>query len=105
MTGSTINIGSAKSLNLTDDGDYIAHYVELSDVLYGNDDVVISHSSPLDTGIYSDNEVYAVITNNNDSSIIGQFTIGVQKIDNFTGVFGLIPTTDLQPTTEMSDYG
>ena len=43
ITGNTINIGSAKSLNLTDDGDYIAHYLELSDVLYNADDVVISH--------------------------------------------------------------
>ena len=105
MTGGAIDIGSAKSLNLTDDGDYVAHYLELSDVLYNNDDIVISHTSPLDTGIYSDNEVYAVITNNTDTSIIGQFTIGIQKINDFTGTFGLIPTTDLQPTTEMSNYG
>ena len=61
--------------------------------------------SPLNTGIYSDNEVYAVITNNTDSTIFSQFTIGVQKINDFTGTFGLIPTTNLQPTTEMSDYG
>ena len=104
MSGTTIDIGSAKSLNLTDNGDYIAHYLELSNVLYDNNDVVISHSSPLDVGVYSDNEVYAIITNNTSASINGQFTIGVQKINDFAGAFGLIPTTDLQPTTEMSDY-
>ena len=105
MEGIALNIGSAKSLNLTDDGDYVAHYLELSDVLYNNDDIVISHSSPLDTGIYSDNEVYAVITNDTASTISSAFTIGVQKINDFTGTFGLIPLTNLQPTTEMSDYG
>lgn len=105
IEGNAINIGNAKSLNLTNNGDYVAHYLELSDVLYNNEDIVISHASPLDTGIYSDNEVYAVITNDTAATISSAFTIGVQKIDDFTGTFGLIPTSDLQPTTEMSTYG
>jgi hypothetical protein len=80
-------------------------YTELSNVTYNIDDIIISHASELNIGVYSDNEVYAIINNDTAATISSAFTIGVEKINDFTSTLGLMPDTNLQPTTEMSTYG
>ena len=105
LTGTISATGNAKSLNLTGNDDFVVDYVEYSSVSLNLADVVMSHASELNIGIYSDNEVYAIITNDTAATISSAFTIGVEKIHDFTSTLGLVPTTNLTPTTEMSTYG
>jgi hypothetical protein len=105
LSGTISDTGTDKSLNLTGNDDFDVNYVEYSSVTFNLADVVISHASELNIGIYSDNEVYAIITNDTAETISSAFTIGVEKINDFTSTLGLMPDTNLQPTTEMSNYG
>jgi hypothetical protein len=105
MTGTSVVDSSAKSLNLSDEGTYNAYYAEFSPVSYNINDVIISTDDCLELGLYSNDSVYAIITNNTDNSINGSFIICVQEIEGSASFIGLTPTTDLQPMTEMSNYG
>lgn len=105
LSGTISGTGIAKSLNLTGNDDFEVDYIEYSGVTFNLADVVISHASELNIGIYSDNEVYAIISNDTAATISSAFTIGIEKINDFTSTLGLMPDTNLQPTTEMSDYG
>lgn len=85
LSGTISDTGTAKSLNLTGNDEFTVNYTEYSSVTFDLNDVVISHASQLNIGIYSDNEVYAIITNDTAATISSAFTIGVLKINDFTG--------------------
>lgn len=53
----------------------------------------------------TDNRLSVLMTNNSGTAQDVDFVVIYEEIGERSGIFGLTPSTFLEPTTEMSDYG
>lgn len=104
FTGLIQYLGVSRSLNQTIDNGYRAFYNEFSNVIFTQDNVILSGQAPINFGVYSDNDVYIIIQNNTSETVSDSFSVGLQSVGTFTTPFGLSADTVLTATTEMSIY-
>lgn len=104
FTGLIVKLGNSKALNQSVDNGYNAYYERYTNLVFSEDDVILSGGAPMTHGMYSDNDIYIVITNNTASIIADSFSAGLQSVGSFTVPYGLSANTLLTETTEMSIY-
>ena len=104
FTGLLVKLGGSKSLNRSVDIGYKAYYAEYKNLTLNDDDVILSGAAPFSYGIYSDGDIYIVITNNTTSTVTDAFSAGLQSVGDFAVPYGLSASTVLSATTEMSIY-
>jgi hypothetical protein len=104
FTGLLVKLGGSKALNQSIDNGYRAFFERWDNVIYLDDDVILSGMAPLNVGVYSDHDVSVIIKNNTSSAVSDSLSVGLQSVGDFTLPYGLSPDTILTPTTEMSIY-
>ena len=104
FTGLLLSLGSSRSLNQSIDNGYHAYYGRYGNLVFSDDEVILSGRAPMIHGIYSDGDVYIMIQNNSDSIVSDAFSAGLQSVGDFTTPYGIQADTYLTPTTEMSTY-
>ena len=104
FTGLILLLGSSRSLNLSVDNGYRAFYDKFKDPVFADSDVILSGQAPINTEVFSENDVFIVVKNNTLNTVTDNFSVGLQSVGAFTAPFGLTATTVLTPTTQMSIY-
>lgn len=103
--GTSFDIHQSRSMNFKIQSDYIAFAQEILDfTLLGYS--AVSGNGALYPSIYSDeNNPFAVtLTNNTQEVKSGFLAIKFEAFGEYISPFGLTPTVQLLPTTEMSNY-
>ena len=104
FTGLLVKLGSSRSLNQSVNNGYHAYYGEYTNLVFDEDEVILSGTAPFPHGIYSDGDIYIVVTNKTASTVSDSFSAGIQSVGSFTTPYGLSANTALTATTEMSLY-
>ena len=104
FTGSLLFLGGSRSLNLSIDNGYRAFYDKFKDPVFAESDVILSGQAPINTEVFSEDDVFIVVKNNTSGTVTDSFSAGLQSIGAFTTPFGLTATTALTATTEMIIY-
>ena len=104
FAGSLLFLGSSRSLNLSIDNGYRAFYDKFKDPVFAESDVILSGQAPINTEVFSENDVFIVVKNNTSNTVTDSFSAGLQSIGAFTAPYGLAANTALTATTEMSIY-
>jgi hypothetical protein len=104
FTGSLLLLGSSRSLNRTINNGYRAFYTKYVNPVFNNEEIILSGQAPLNTELFSVNQVYVVVKNNTSQTVSDNFSAGLQSVGTFTAPYGLTATTALTATTQMSIY-
>lgn len=104
FTGLPVSLGSSRPLNQSVDNGYHAYFGRYTNLVLSEDDVILSGGAPLSLGIYSDDDLYIVVTNNTAATVTDSFSAGLQSVGSFAIPYGLQSNTALTATTEMSLY-
>jgi hypothetical protein len=104
FTGLLLLLGSSKSLNVSIDNGYRAFYEKFKDPVFAESDVILSGQAPINTEMFSENDVFIVVKNNTSNTVTDSFSAGLQSVGAFTAPYGLTATTALTATTEMSTF-
>lgn len=104
FTGKLLLLGSSRSLNSAIDNGYRAFYDKFGSLVFADEEVILSGNAPLSTGIFSDQDVFIVVKNNTSQTVSDSFSAGMQSVGAFTTPYGIIGSTLLISTTEMSTY-
>jgi hypothetical protein len=104
FTGLLLLLGSSKSLNVSIDNGYRAFYDKFKDAAFAESDVILSGQAPINTEMFSENDVFIVVKNNTSNTVTDSFSAGLQSVGAFTVPYGLTATTALTTTTEMSTF-
>jgi hypothetical protein len=104
FTGSLLLLGSSRSLNRTIHNGYRAFYSKYTNPVFNDNEIILSGQAPLNTELFSNDEVYVVVKNNTSETVSDNFSAGLQSVGTFTAPYGLTATTALTATTQMSIY-
>ena len=103
-TGDVSKLGNSNSLNLSKDSGFIAYYTRLDKSSVTDNEVVVAGDSPFSIGVFTDDEAYATITNNTGSHVSTEVSIILLPNGDFITPYGIKSDTQLEATTEMSNY-
>ena len=105
--GTLSDSGSMVGLNLTAESATSPVFLNnYSSVSFSQSDVLIAADDMIEVPLLIDNSngFYVIITNNTTSSVDGLLTILGATQEELLGNFGLLASTELTPSTEMSTY-
>lgn len=102
--GLLVSLGSSRRLNQSIDNGYKAYYRQYNNLVFSDNEVILSGRAPINPGIYSDGDVYIVVQNNTSETVSDAFSAGLQSVGDFTIPYGLTGSTLLTGSTDMSIY-